>query len=540
MKGDVKILYGGSDIFSGICPAPFTYFDKEYLENGNPWGSRYNLKLEGQITGRLGPSSFEDIEIKKNKIISGFSKDDLNLRINEDGVNVFSSDICQIDSISFDESRYYALLPFSITASCYDSGSFGANYGVTNPVDSWDYSESEDSIISLRHSISADGFNSSGISSIANVKKWASSKTGISNKISSLKIKNIAASGFVLESFSEQVDRFNGKYSIEEVYRADLLSSNNSGAGILRYTFDIGKNIEDGITTVSVDGSVIGKTNVGLANMSLLRTKLNAEDFFQLASDYAKKSTGSIKLNSTPVSRNVTENINNSEISFSIKYDDNPVAPGQAKCIYKVELSENLIKNIVDIKLDAEILCDRGDQSVRWGAVTNYYSTKFNGYDLASKEYKRAGYTKNFSTTPKTESINFDEFNSRISYSASWSDRYMPYPDILTSISERVEITPSMKVYTVQPSLKFNGSHNVQDFGCASRSSVSISVDASCRPDKTMAQLRACVEAEMSRLKAIYIKSTNLFLDQKNEMVNDNLRKMSLSYTYSFDGQIVT
>ena len=55
-----------------------------------------------------------------------------------------------------------------------------------------------------------------------------------------------------------------------------------------------------------------------------------------------------------------------------------------------------------------------------------------------------------------------------------------------------------------------------------------------------MAQLRACVEAEMSRLKAIYIKSTNLFLDQKNEMVNDNLRKMSLSYTYSFDGQIVT
>jgi hypothetical protein len=488
----------------------------------------------------LGPSSFEDIEIKKNKIISGFSKDDLNLRINEDGVNVFSSDICQIDSISFDESRYYALLPFSITASCYDSGSFGANYGVTNPVDSWDYSESEDSIVSLRHSISADGFNSSGISSIANVKKWASSKTGISNKISSLKIKNIAASDFVLESFSEQVDRFNGKYSIEEVYRADLLSSNNSGAGILRYTFDIGKNIEDGITTVSVDGSVIGKTNVGLANMSLLRAKLNAEDFFQSASDYAKKSTGSIRLNSTPVSRSVTENTNNSEISFSIKYDDNPVAPGQAKCIYKVELSENLIKNIVDIKLDAEILCDRGDQSVRWGAVTNYYSTKFNGYDLASKEYKRAGYTKNFSTTPKTESINFDEFNSRISYSASWSDRYMPYPDILTSISERVEITPSMKVYTVQPSLKFNGSHNVQDFGCASRSSVSISVDASCRPDKTIAQLRTCVEAEMVRLKAIYIKSANLFLDQKSETVNDKLRKMSLSYTYSFDGKIVT
>jgi hypothetical protein len=540
MQGNVKILYGGSDVFSGICPTPFLYFDKEYIEYGSNWGSKYNFSIEGQITGKLGPNSFYDLENKKNQLILNFKKDNLPIKVTEDSSQIFLSDICSIDSISFDQSKYYALLPFSIKASCYDSGTFSGNYGVLEPQDSWDYSESEDGTVSLRHSISAAGFNSSGVSAIANVKKWAATKTGIGKKIDSLKIKNLSGADFILESFSEQVDRFNGKYTIEEVYKGDLLSSNSAGGGILRYSADISKNIDDGITKVTIDGSVAGKKNIGEADMALLRAKINAEDFFQYAADYANKSTGSNKLNSTPFSRTITENKDNSEITFSLTYDDNPVPPGQAKCVYKVDLSENLIKNIVDVKLDAEILCDRGDASIRWTAVKNYYETKFNGYNLALKEYQRAGYTKNFNSTPRTESINYDEFNSKITYSAGWSDRYMPYSDILTSITEQVEVTPSLKTYTIQPSLYSNAVHNVQDFGCASRSSVSISINATAKPDKTIDQLKTCVFAELSRLRNIYVKMTNMIVDQKTETVNEKYKKMSISYSYSFDGTIVT
>jgi len=540
MQGNVKILYGGKDVFSGICPTPFLYFDKEYIEYGSNWGSKYNFSIEGQITGKLGPNAFYDLESKKNELILNFKKDNLPIKVTEDSSEIFLSDICSIDSISFDQSKYYAVLPFNIKASCYDSGSFGENYGVLEPQDSWDYSESEDGIVSLRHSVSAAGFNASGVSAIANVKKWAETRTGISKKIDSLKIKNLSASDFVLESFSEQVDRFNGKYSIEEVYRGDLLSSNSTGGGILRYSADVSKNIDDGITKVVIDGSAAGKRNVGEADMALLRAKINAEDFFQYAADYASKSTGSNKLNSEPFSRTITENKDNSEITFSFSYDDNPVPPGQAKCVYKVDLSEDLIKNIVDVKLDAEILCDRGDASIRWTAVKNYYETKFNGHDIALKEYKRAGYAKSFNSTPRTESINYDEFNSKITYSASWSDRYMPYSDILTSITEQVKLTPSLKTYTVQPSLYSNAIHNVQDFGCASRSSVSISISATAKPDKTIEQLKNCVFAELSRLRNIYVKTTNMIVDQKTETVNEKYKKISISYSYSFDGTIVT
>jgi len=540
MQGQVKILYGEKDVFSGICPTPFMFFDKEYIENSSVWGSIYNIKFEGQITGRLGPTSFYDIENKKNKLISGFKDDNLKIKVIEDGSPVFSSDLCQVDSISFDESRYYGLLPFSMSLTCYDKLSFGQNYGVTNPQDSWDYSENEDGTLSLRHSVSAEGFNTDGSSAIKSAKDWVAGKTGINNRIQPISFGSFSASDFLLDSFSEQIDRFNGKYSVEEVYKLDLLKSNNAGEGILRYTIDVSRNVDDGITTVSIDGSVIGKKNVGLADMALLRAKFEAENFFQVAADSATKSTQTAKLNNKPTTRSVTENQNNSEISFSITYDDDPIPPGQAKCIYSVQLSENLIKNIIDINIDAEIVCEKGDATIRWNAVKNYYASKFNGYDLALKEYIRAGYSKSFTSVPKSESISFDEFNNKISYSASWSDRYLPCPDVLISISEKVNVSPSLKVYTIQPSLKTNGAHNVQDFGCASRASVSISIDATCRPDKTIEQLKSCVNAELNRLRGIYVGSANLFIDEKSETINEKLRTMSVSYSYSFDGKIVT
>ena len=539
MKGNIQILYSSIDVFSGICPTPMLYFEKEYIQYGSSWGSKYKFSMDGQITGKLGPTAYYDLENKKNKLLSGFMSDNLSIRVIEDGVNVFSSDICSIDSISFDKSSYYALLPFSITASCYDSGTFAANYGVLDPKDSWSFTEQKDGTVSLAHSISAAGYNSSGLIGISNAKKWVNARTGITGKIDSLNINNISGSCFVLNSVSEKVDRFNGTYSVEESYIGDL-TSGQCGPGILRYSLDVSKNAEDGLTTVSVNGSVAGKTSSGKPDMNILRNRISGLDLFSVAYSAAEKSTGTKSLNSTPSSMSATEGENISEVGFSYIYDDNPVPPGVAKCVYTVNLSENLIKNIVDVKLDAKILCDRGDISLRWKAVRDYYKNQFNGHSLALAQYYAAGYQKGFSSTPITESIGFDQFNASISYSASWSDRYLPYPDILTSISETVSINPSIHIYTAQPALQFNGQHNVQNIGCATRCSVTISIDASARPDKTVDSLKSCVYAELSRLVSIYVGGSNMYIDEKTENLNENYKKMSITYSYSFDGDIIT
>lgn len=539
MLKETKIYYGGKDVFSGISPSPFVYFDKEFIDYSSDWGSKYSISIDGQITGLLGQNSRLDLEDKKNALIKNFAEDYLTLSIKE-GVNEEIIENCTVDSISFEESKYYGILPYRISLTSYDKDSFVDSFYILEPSDSWEFSESEDGLITIRHSISAVGLNEKNKTAVQNAKDWVNSKKGIANKIQSLKIKNINVSDLILESISEKIDRFSGRYSLDEEYTGDSILTGLAGHGILRYTVDVSKNAEEGITSVSINGSVYGKTNKGVVDITTLRNRLNSFDFFQVAATAGLQSTGTTKINSQPVSKKITETLENSEISFSFVYDDDPIPPGQAKCIYSVDMSENLIKNIVDIKIDAEIVCLRGDAAIRWQAVKDFYDNSFNGYSLSLAEYQRAGYSKNFFSYPKSESVSFDEFNSRISYSASWSDKYMPYPEILSSITERVDYNPSINIYSIQPSLFVEGNHNVQSFRNAKRADLSISIEAVGRPDKTFIEVKNAVIAEAQRLKNIYVNGSNILTDSKVENSSENSKKFSVDYKYSFGGQIIS
>jgi hypothetical protein len=539
MQEKPKVYYGGKDVFSGISPTPFVYFEKEYIDYSKDWGSKYSISIDGQITGILGEYSRQDLEDKKNALIKNFSEDYLNLSIIE-GSSQEIIENCTVESISFNDSKYYGILPYKISLSSYDKQSFVESFFVIEPSDSWDFSESEDGLVTITHSISAVGINEKNKTAIQNAKDWVNSKKGISNKIQSLKIKNINVSDLILDSVSEKIDRFSGKYSLDEVYIGDSILSGLSGFGVLRFTVDVSKNLEEGITSVSINGSVYGKTNKGEADLTPLRNRVNSFNFFQQAAEAARSSTGTTKVNSQPVSKKITESKEKSEISFSFVFDDDPVPPGQAKVIYSVDMSENLIKNIVDVKIDAEIVCPRGDLSVRWDAVKNFYEKNFKPYSLAINEYKRAGYSKNFSSYAKSESVSFDEFNSKITYSASWSDRYMPFPEILSSITERVEYSPSINIYATQPSLFQEGNHNVQNFRNAKRANVSISIEATGRPDKTFAQVKSAVLSEASRLRSLYVKGSDVITNSFVENSSENLKKFSVDYKYSFGGTIIS
>ena len=548
MNGDVKIFYGDKDVFSEICPTPFLYFDKEYIKYGSDWGSRYNLTIEGKIIGHLDSMRARlDLEYKKNLLIDNFKQDNLPISITDDGSIVFRSDICSIESINFEESSYYAILPFTISAFCYDSASFGSNYGILNPQDIWDYSENLEGKVYLKHNVSANGYRTEYDNGISNAKEWVKSKTGINKRIDSLNIKNINISNFIIDSISESVDRFNGKYSIEEVYVTDLLNSGESG--ILRYTVECSKDFSDGITKVLIDGSVGGRDkikNINNSNMDSLRYRFFSEDFFNIATNDAIKSTGTDKLNAIPYSRRITENETESLISFSLSYDDNQIAPGVAKCIYKVDISEDLVKNITEVKIDAEITCDRGDEDTRWNAIKSYFYQNFNAYSLAVKEYKFMGYSKGFNEIPVSENLVFDEFNKKINYSATWNDKRIPSNEkdgpcheAILSISEQVNIESSVDIYAVQSSYNYDGIHNIQKFGCASRTIISISISATAKNNKSINDVKSCVYSELSRLKRIYVKNKNLIVDQRSETIDEEHKKISINYSYSFEGDIV-
>lgn len=532
MKGIVKIKYDGVDVFSDI-PSPFLYFDKEYIKYGSDWGSRYKITIEGNILAKPGRLSFDLLEARKDQLIASFLKDCAPLEIYQDDIKIFEFDVCFIESIDFQESKYHAILPFSISITCYDSNEFGANYGILEPSDSWDYKEGEDGIITLTHSISAKGFSSDVNSAIRNAKNWVSSRTGLSNKIDSLNISNIDSSNYCLKSFSEEIDRTSGSYSVNEEYAVDSLSE-SGGFGILRYATEVEKNFESGITTVTISGSVSGRRQIGENSLADLKSFIANYDFFSKAADAASSLTN--KLNQTPFSSSIDERIEFNEISFSFSYDDNEF---EVKCVSNVDVSENLIKNTVEVSLSSEISCERGDQSVRWNKVKEYYDNKFFPDSVAKKGCIDAGYSafseKIIFSNSRSENVSFNEREAIISYSSTWNTKLFPCPDLVNSVSERVEYTPSIKILTAQPSIYVSNEHNVQDFSTYTRASVSISVSCSVKKNKNINSALSCLKSEMNRLRGIYVIGGEIIIDEYSEDVNENTRSVSISASYSFN-----
>ena len=533
MKGIIKIKYDGQDVFSSI-PSPFLYFDKEYIKYGSDWGSKYNISIDGNLITKPGSFSFNSLEAQKDQLIASFMKDCAPLKVYEDDVEIFEFDVCFIESIDFEESKYNAILPFSISITCYDSSEFGANYGVLEPSDSWDYKQGEDGIITLTHSVSAKGFSSDVNSAIKNAKSWVSSRAGLSSKIESLNIANIAASNYCLKTVSEEIDRTAGSYSITEEYVADSFLE-SGGFGVLRYTVEVEKNFESGITTATVNGSVSGRKEIGQDSLSELKNFISGYDFFSKAAEAASGLTN--KLNQKPFSASIDERAQFAEISFSFSYDDNEF---DVKCISTVDVSENLIKNTIEVSLSSEISCERGDQSIRWNKVKDYYESKFSPESIAKDGCNAAGYSsfsdKIIFSNSRSESISFNEREASISYSSTWNTKLFPCSDLVNSVSEKVEYTPSLKILTAQPSIYVSDEHNVQDFSTYTRANVGITVNCSVKKDKNIANALTCLKSEMNRLKGLYVIGSNSILDEYSEDINENTRSISISASYSFEG----
>ena len=508
----VKILYDGSDPFnSDETPTPFLSFDKEFIKYGyDEWGQKYNINLKGQLVGELGPTAMQSLEDLRDDILTSFRKDYKRISVLEDGVEVFGAENCCVESIDFDSSRYYGLMDYTINISAYDfRNNIVGGKGIIDPEESWDFSENEDGVISISHSISAAGTPIDGKAGFEIARDWVRSKDSLPPSLmSTIRVKQIDAQSLLLDSMSEQVNRFQGTYSIVRNYLVDAFhGSSVAGKGILRYTVDGSKDFssEDQLVTVTIQGSVVGKSDTNPVDMGDLRDRMESLNFADLASEVAVMVDPDCSINRAPVSASISENPNDSEITFSYKFNDDENELDEAICDYSVNVSDNLIKNIIDLTINASIISNKGDKSKRWQLVLDYYNSKFNALSLAQAEYRKFGYSRNLNSIPVSETITFDEFNYKIDYTASWSDKYLPCPNVLSSITETVNFSPSIRVHVPKPSLLVNGEHNVQFFGCASRGTFSTEIQGVGKSDSTIDAVRSCVMGELSRIKSKYL-----------------------------------
>jgi hypothetical protein len=511
----IDIKYGGFTF-----PAPTPYVSREY-ENinygGDIWGASTVITLNGQIylyeseRGALGHSEsganarFTALNNKKNAIITAFSSDFETLSI--DGAPIGGG--CVIQSVDFSNNGYGGLVDYTITLKAYELKSFKDNNKVLDPVDRFSFTEGEDGFIQLTHTISAKGFNTTGSSTDAfvNAKGFVDKRKGLSNKPTTALIGNTGATP-VLLSVSENIDRFGGTYSVTENYRYHDDPSFN-GDFLTRYTISKEKSIEEGITTVSIEGEIkSNKHNYSFensvnSNQADSDTMEKLRDEFERVDWKAKCQTdsGIDELNSDPVTFNTKEDERARVFTFNISFDNDTLysealstgfAKDNAYYDFTLSLQTNEATSISTVGLSGLIksrgaLAEKNDNTE--ALLADLIAPVENGPMYAKLKaeaqsfYLRMIHTKHpnsvfaLTTLPHSVSINKNKFNGTINLSVQFTDKnFYPSNDILES-DYQVSVTPAMNQYSSKPSCNTVGSYMIYDINANSREVVGISVN---------------------------------------------------------------
>ena len=530
-NNNIQVIYGGANLFNGIAPTPFIYSDQEFIDFKNKWNQITNLTMEGQLTGKyIGELSHHELINSFKTLISRLNNNYQSLVITENNETIFNADKVIVDNINIPDSQWYGILPFTINFTVYQENLFSEYYGVLNPSETLDFTEDNDETISLVHSVSARGFQTSQAGALENAQNWVNQRTGNYNKIIPILIDDRGGSNFILDSVRENIDRFNSEYSWEATYSKSR-SSESPANCFLNYTLDISSGVTDGFINVNLQGS-LEKNSID--NLRIEYDKIN---FYNYANDAAIKTYGSV-LNNRPINQSVTENPQENRLEFNFSYNND--YSSDVINNYTVEINEDSIKNITTVNLDTTITAKYGDIVERWDKVKQFYQTNFNGYSLARNEYAKE-INKTLYSQKLSESIVFDEFNAQIQYSASWSDKRQPFSNDVLNLKSTVSFTPSVNIYLPHLSAFVSKEHNVQNFKCANRGTIDLEVSATAKPNPgiNINVAKSAVETELTRLKSNYrINSSNRLLEERLETVDNDLKVFSVKERWLIESTI--
>jgi hypothetical protein len=530
MSNIVNIYYNNKDVFKDVCPTPFVSISQNFIDFKNKWNQVTELTLDGQITGQyLGTNSFYYLNESVKKLLSGFNENYKTISIFENSNNLLSG-LAIVNSINFEESPWYGILPFSMNLSIYEPSLFTDYYGVVEPEENISFTEEDGDFISLEHSISAKGIVTEN-NAIQNAKNWVTQRTGNFNKVTPFLIKDSPFKSYILQSTKETIDRFNGSYSWVGQYRKNINPESPSNA-FLNYSIDLSSGIEDGFVQVSINGSLEGNPT------NLLRNEYNSLNLFNICSR-ASEDVFKTQISSRPIAQSVEELKGENKLNFSTTFNND----FESEIIqdYSIDINFDVLKCIANVNFNAKISCKYGDISTKWIKVQDFYKNNFFPYNIVKQEYEKEIQTiKNLNQTPLTESIKFDQFNASIEYSAQYTDKKISLIDGIINLTSNVELTPSINILVTNASINKSREHNIQDLVCANRTRASLNVTATARLDKDLSIAKQAAIDEINRLKSIYIQNTaKQSLEEKTESANIDIRSWTINESWSFQGGII-
>ena len=170
-----------------------------------------------------------------------------------------------------------------------------------------------------------------------NAKQFVNSRKGTSGKIAPFLIKNVHPdSALILNSVSEQVDRFSGTFAVTENYSfATNESSKEAGLEngipamqtaniLLTYSLSITDQQGSDFVNVGLSGNVAG-TKDRAVTWDQIKQDFRSRNFYDLANkayqNYIQRTGQNIELNKSPITFSINPNEEARTIGFTLNFD---------------------------------------------------------------------------------------------------------------------------------------------------------------------------------------------------------------------------
>jgi hypothetical protein len=439
---------------------------------------------------------------------------------------IFSKSGLKVESINFPSNPYKKILDYEIQLSHFPDNYFSQFYGVTNPVDSWDFNEGENGLLNITHNISCKGFNthSGANNAFQNARNFVYSKTGDQNMINPHFICKNTYPDFYpcLDSFTENINRIDGTYSITENYISDL---EGTGRGVLRYQVDLTSGVND-FSTATIRGNIDGCKN---ADMSPVRARFKEFKFFDTVAEIYNDAFGFVDLNPEGLSTGVQEDSLNKKITFDVSFN-NDQSP---QTILDVQTNVASGDSHITVSVDGNIRA-RGDIRARYDKISSIYDN-IDIFGYAKNAYiSYLGGTPSYPLNPKSESngVTKDEFTPVISFNATYTNKEIP-PEGFESFNRNISVKPSLRSIKPVPLFDQNGTYDIIDLLFDRRARVSVDLNGTASPG-TSVDLTNTMKQEGNLLLQTYGRTNDYKLESYN-ISTGNLGEYSLNATWSFE-----
>lgn len=522
----VKIIYNGKDAFFPQ-PVPFVALEDSNIYYGEQWAKEEVLTLEGQLTG----CDFATIVAAQSGLVNNFRSNFQTFQIwEQDGAApsglIFQKPLVYVDSISFPAATWRGALPYSIKLRSYPSGYFSGAFGILNPAETWSFQEQNDRSAVITHALSCRALNTtagSNNNSLANAINWATAKRGTSSIVTPAFIQNVYSGNFCLTTTVEEVNRFNGTYSITDTYRTD---QTRSGYGVLRYQGTVSSG--DDSINVHLEGSVQG-CNTDIASVRQVFQAFNPTG---AALQVYSNTFSQTDLNPIPLTNSVEELPYDARINFTYEFDTNNLPTTYFD--YTVALTSG---DTIGVSIDGEIVSRGGDIKAKIAAKKAFVST-LNLYQIALPYYN-AFYPyaplAPLNPVPVSSGIAISEYQGTVSVNAEFNNQEQ-VSSCLDAFDYGLDFVPSLTKIDFKQTLNGLGNVSMVNLGLVNRAALTVKGTARINVNCAIIDGINAIRDKAQNLFSTYGRTASATLD-RNTTNSDRTdqRLVSFDFAWSFD-----